>query len=60
MPQMTEEEVADDLWTVLDRVQAGETIEVLRGGVPVASFQPIENAFLPIERTAEIFRDARP
>ncbi len=60
MTLMTATDVSRRFSEVLNRVAAGETIEIVRNGAPVASLGPMKSHFLPIERLAEIFRDAPP
>ncbi len=55
------EEARAELSSILDRVEAGETVVITRGGRPVARFTPTEKEKkpLPLEELAR-FREAMP
>lgn len=55
---MTATEAARSFSELLNRVAAGEEIEVTRGGLPVAAVGPPKARFMPVERFRELLASA--
>jgi prevent-host-death family protein len=53
-------ELRQNLSVYLDRVKAGETLEVTERGVPVAVLRPIAREMTPLERLIAAGRATRP
>jgi prevent-host-death family protein len=58
VPRMTATEIARNFSAILNRVAAGETVEVVRNGAPVAVIGPPASRFLPAERFRELIAAA--
>jgi prevent-host-death family protein len=55
MARLTATEVAREFSSVVNRVNAGEEIEVIRNGVPVVEMRPARNGhFVSIEKWDEL------
>jgi prevent-host-death family protein len=57
---MTATEVARSFSDVLNRVAAGEEVEVTRAGAPVARIAPVRHRLLSAERFRELIASAPP
>lgn len=60
MPRLTATEVSRNFSRILSRVVAGEEIEVVRNGAPVAVIRPARTRFVSAERFRELMRLAPP
>jgi prevent-host-death family protein len=60
MSRMTATEAARSFSAVLNRVAAGEEVEVTRSGAPVAVIVPPKVRLLPAERFRELMASAPP
>jgi len=60
MPRLTATEVSRNFSRVLSRVMAGEEIEVVRNGAPVAVIRPARARFISAERFRELMHSAPP
>jgi len=60
MTRLTELEVGLDVSAVLDRVAAGEEIEVIRAGVPVAVIRSTGPTLLSADRFRHLLASAPP
>ena len=58
MPRMTATEAARGFSDVLNRVAAGEEVEVTRSGAPVAVIGPVKARFISAERFSELLAGA--
>ena len=58
MARMTATEVARGFSEVLNRVAAGETVEVTRAGAPVAVIEPPAESLISAERFRELLESA--
>ncbi len=60
MARLSATDVARRFSEVLNRVAAGEEIEIVRNGVPVAVIAPPKARLLPAERFRELIASAPP
>jgi len=60
MPRLSATEVARNFSAVLNRVAAGEEIEVVRNDAPVALLGPVRSHLLSAERFRELLASAPP
>ena len=60
MTRITATEAARNFSALLNRVAAGEEIEVVRSGAPVALIAPPKTRFLSAERFRELLASAPP
>ncbi len=60
MPRMTATEIARNFSAVLNRVAAGEEIEIVRNGAVVAVIGPAKARFVSADRLRELLRAAPP
>jgi prevent-host-death family protein len=60
MPKMTATDAARTFSDVLNRVAAGEEIEVTRSGAPVATIGPPKPRFISADRFRELMASAPP
>jgi prevent-host-death family protein len=58
MSRMTATEAARSFSDVLNRVAAGEEVEVTRAGAPVATIAPLKQRFISAERFRELVASA--
>jgi antitoxin (DNA-binding transcriptional repressor) of toxin-antitoxin stability system len=58
MTRLTATEVARKFSTILNRVGAGEEVEVLRNGVPVVQMRPVSGRTVSASRWRELMESA--